>query len=96
MRPECPFILPRTARPVDQNMRYLYDRRITFNSPTRPWPHTGDSAPLPSELANAGFYYTGQADRVKCFQCGLILHSWELMGLPWHAHAKLGNFISSG
>ena len=41
MRPECPFILPRTARPVDQNMRYLYDRRVTFNSPTRPWPHTG-------------------------------------------------------
>ena len=48
----------------------------------------GDSAPLPSELADAGFYYTGQADRVKCFQCGLILHSWEPMGLPWHAHAK--------
>ena len=49
---------------------------------------SGDSAPLPSELADAGFYYTGQADRVKCFQCGLILHSWEPMGLPWHAHAK--------
>ena len=69
-------------------MRYLYDRRITFNSMSNPWPHTPDTSPLPSELADAGFYYTGQGDRVRCFHCGLVLHSWEPTGMPWHAHAR--------
>ena len=93
-------------------MGYLYDRRITFDMPTKPWPHTGidekiffpkigslsfelsfssesdDSAPLPTELAGAGFYYTGQADWVECFQCGTNLQSWQPSGSPWHRHAR--------
>ena len=28
-------------------------------------------------LAASGFYYTGQGDSVRCFKCGIILHSWD-------------------
>uniref|UniRef100_A0A2C9KXI5 RING-type domain-containing protein n=1 Tax=Biomphalaria glabrata TaxID=6526 RepID=A0A2C9KXI5_BIOGL len=31
----------------------------------------------PQKLASCGFYYTGEADCVRCFQCGLGLRSWK-------------------
>lgn len=64
---------------------------MTFGLTSHPWPHTVPAtSPPPTELADAGFYYTGVQDRVRCFHCGLVLHSWEPTGLPWHAHARNG------
>ena len=86
--PNCPFVLPRTKGPLSMDMRFLYDRRVSFSNPSRPWPHSPATAPSPTILADAGFYYTGDGDRVKCFHCGLVLHSWLASGMPYHAHAR--------
>ncbi|CAG5100334.1 Oidioi.mRNA.OKI2018_I69.XSR.g16955.t1.cds [Oikopleura dioica] len=85
--PDCPFILPRRSQPNTPDKRFLYDRRISFNNWTR-------AHPLPSELADAGFFYTGESDHVKCFHCDLVLHSWEPTGMPWHAHARFSPFCA--
>ena len=31
----------------------------------------------PDELVDAGCYYTGKSDRVKCYRCGGVLCDWE-------------------
>ena len=30
----------------------------------------------PRQMAQAGFFYTGPGDRVRCYRCGLVLHNW--------------------
>lgn len=37
-------------------------------------------------LADAGFYYTGVKDRVKCFSCGLMLDNWKSGDIPIEKH----------
>ncbi|XP_043927008.1 baculoviral IAP repeat-containing protein 2-like isoform X2 [Protopterus annectens] len=37
-------------------------------------------------LADAGFYYTGVNDRVKCFSCGLMLDNWKSGDIPIEKH----------
>lgn len=39
-------------------------------------------------LCEAGFYYTGQGDRVICYQCGGGLQHWEKEDDPWIEHAR--------
>ena len=43
----------------------------------------------PHSLVDAGFYYTGRGDRVKCFKCGVEVYNWEDGDQPWVEHAKL-------
>lgn len=31
----------------------------------------------PRDLAAAGFYYLGEADRIKCFSCNTVIYNWE-------------------
>uniref|UniRef100_A0A3Q1JKC8 Uncharacterized protein n=1 Tax=Anabas testudineus TaxID=64144 RepID=A0A3Q1JKC8_ANATE len=59
-------------RPTCHNpsMRREQDRLESFH----PWTL---SIITPAELAKAGFYYLGQADRVACFSCGGQLSNWE-------------------
>uniref|UniRef100_A0A3B3ZPF6 RING-type domain-containing protein n=1 Tax=Periophthalmus magnuspinnatus TaxID=409849 RepID=A0A3B3ZPF6_9GOBI len=42
----------------------------------------------PDQLANAGFYYVGRNDDVKCFCCDGGLRCWESGDDPWVEHAK--------
>lgn len=42
----------------------------------------------PKILAAAGFYYTGPADAVKCFDCSTRLHRWEENDDPWVMHQR--------
>ena len=42
----------------------------------------------PKELIDAGFYYTGNGDKVECFKCGIILAGWEQQDTPWGEHEK--------
>lgn len=40
----------------------------------------------PKELAEAGFFYMGKDDQVKCFSCGGCLKDWEDIDEPWEQH----------
>lgn len=42
----------------------------------------------PKELIDAGFYYTGEEDKTKCFRCGVILAGWEPEDTPWGEHER--------
>ncbi|KAM5245930.1 baculoviral IAP repeat-containing protein 7 [Ctenodactylus gundi] len=50
------------------------------------WPPTSGVQPEP--LAAAGFFHTGQEDKVRCFFCCGGLQSWEHGDDPWTEHAK--------
>ena len=39
-------------------------------------------------LAKAGFFYTGTADKVTCFACGVNIMSWEEKDDPREEHEK--------
>ncbi|XP_042203698.1 death-associated inhibitor of apoptosis 2-like isoform X2 [Homarus americanus] len=42
----------------------------------------------PEELADAGFFYCGLSDHVRCFHCGSGLRNWESDDKPWDEHAR--------
>lgn len=42
----------------------------------------------PKDLAEAGFFYTGQGDKTKCFYCDGGLKDWEDDDIPWEQHAR--------
>ncbi|KYO48625.1 baculoviral IAP repeat-containing protein 1 isoform B [Alligator mississippiensis] len=39
-------------------------------------------------LSSAGFFFTGEKDKVQCFACGGCLGNWEEGDDPWKEHAK--------
>lgn len=41
----------------------------------------------PEQLAEAGFFYCGVGDRVRCFSCGGGLKDWDNNDEPWEQHA---------
>lgn len=49
------------------------------------WPQT--TVQKPADLIEAGFFYTGQTDCVRCFCCGGTLRNWEPSDQPWDEHA---------
>ncbi|XP_025192151.1 putative inhibitor of apoptosis [Melanaphis sacchari] len=40
------------------------------------------------EMADAGFFYTGQGDGVKCFKCCKLFESWECGDVPLIEHYR--------
>ncbi|XP_039754794.1 death-associated inhibitor of apoptosis 2 isoform X2 [Pararge aegeria] len=49
------------------------------------WP--ADRAQAPRTLADAGFFYTGVDDQVRCFYCDGGLGKWKAGDAPWSEHA---------
>ena len=64
------------------NYRYYEHRLRTFDT----WPK--QMIPNKYDLAQQGFVYTGQSDKVTCFQCGVVLKDWERTDDPWIEHSK--------
>jgi len=61
---------------------YAYENRLrTFNQ----WPRKDVSK---SKLAEAGFYYQGFEEEVKCVSCNLALAGWSSTDDPWVEHCK--------
>lgn len=42
----------------------------------------------PEEMADAGFFYTGEGDKTRCFHCGGGLQCWKIGAKPWEQHAR--------
>ncbi|XP_072332448.1 baculoviral IAP repeat-containing protein 2 [Scyliorhinus torazame] len=74
------LVASRSVEDISHQLRYSQDiaamcseemRLQTFQN----WPSY--SSLIPAELAKAGFYYTGEEDRVACFACSGKLSNWE-------------------
>lgn len=89
-----------------ENMRFNLG---VFNPPMRPkhpeyasyearlctfetWPKA--MSQTKEELAEAGFFYTGNGDQTLCFHCGGGLRDWEPDDDPWEQHAKWFDYCS--
>ncbi|CAK1555298.1 unnamed protein product [Leptosia nina] len=87
-RDECGTRAPVTATPVRMpgpvHPRYASEaaRLRTFVD----WPRS--MRQKPEALAEAGFFYTGQGDKTKCFYCDGGLKDWENDDEPWEQHAR--------
>ncbi|KAG9491343.1 baculoviral IAP repeat-containing protein 2 [Eleutherodactylus coqui] len=85
--PNCQFVSS-SARPSlrcsvsNVSMQTTSSRLKTFVN----WP--ARIPVTPKKLAEAGFYYVGRNDDVKCFCCDGGLRCWESGDDPWVEHAK--------
>uniref|UniRef100_A0A8C6XQH1 RING-type E3 ubiquitin transferase n=1 Tax=Naja naja TaxID=35670 RepID=A0A8C6XQH1_NAJNA len=84
--PNCPFVEQiqnsSSSSGFNLGMQNYMGRFRTFKN----WPVT---VPVhPQQLADAGFYYVGRNDDVKCFCCDGGLRCWETGDDPWVEHAK--------
>ncbi|XP_044297879.1 putative inhibitor of apoptosis [Varanus komodoensis] len=84
--PNCSFVEQARDQPrfmVSNLSMQTYAARVgSFKN----WPMT---VPVqPQQLADAGFYYVGRNDDVKCFCCDGGLRCWESGDDPWMEHAK--------
>uniref|UniRef100_T1E229 Putative inhibitor of apotosis protein n=1 Tax=Psorophora albipes TaxID=869069 RepID=T1E229_9DIPT len=73
--------LPQQRRPEFPNYAIEAKRLESYED----WPKFMKQKP--KELSDAGFFYTGKSDRVKCFSCGGGLKDWEAEDEPWEQHA---------
>lgn len=53
------------------------------------WPT--NKAQTPHTLAECGFYYSGESDKVICYFCGVGAHNWLPEDNPWIEHALFSN-----
>ncbi|XP_077965737.1 uncharacterized protein LOC120334150 isoform X2 [Styela clava] len=70
--------------PFNPHMRNEVARQETFD---RRWP-VGRTAATSAEISEAGFFFLGERDRVKCWYCNGGLQNWEYDDIPWIEHAK--------
>jgi len=73
--------------PTTPCMRTTQKRIDTFFERIHNWPQERLTA-TPTDMANAGLYYLGIRDRVKCFYCNGGLQNWDKYDDPWFEHAK--------
>ena len=74
------------VQPIKPHTRCFTDQLKAFHL-TENWPYEKIRA-TPFEIADAGFYYLGNKDKVKCWYCDGGLQNWEGFDLPWEEHAK--------
>jgi hypothetical protein len=56
------------------------------------WP--GWSYARPADLAETGFYFTGEEDKVKCVECSLELTGWKAGQVPSQVHKDKSPYCS--
>ena len=65
----------------------LQSRLQTFTDRRRNWAQVRIKATA-QQMAEAGLYYLGERDRVKCYYCNGGLQNWSFYDVPWFEHAK--------
>ena len=73
--------------PVNPHMRSSQARLQTFLDNSSIWPAHRIRA-TPQQIVDAGMYYLGDRDRVKCWYCNGGLQNWERDDDPMEEHAK--------
>ena len=73
--------------PINPHMRSKEARLQTFLDNSSIWPAHRIRA-TPHQIVDAGMYYLGERDRVKCWYCNGGLQNWEKDDSPWEEHAK--------
>nr|BDW09890.1 MAG: baculoviral IAP repeat-containing protein [Marsupenaeus japonicus pemonivirus] len=73
---------PQHCKPKHSDFLKTETRRESFDK----WPDRVTQRP--EDLAEAGFFYCGLSDHVRCFHCGNGLRNWEKDDIPWNEHAK--------
>lgn len=68
---------------IPSGYHYEEVRLASFNG----WPHTR-WVNSPKTLAKAGFYYTGELDKVKCFECQVEIYEWVEGDSPMGDHQR--------
>ncbi|WAR06881.1 BIR7B-like protein [Mya arenaria] len=63
-----------------------YAPKTTRENSYNGWPNTSSHTPI--ELAEAGFYFAGFGDCVRCFHCGIGLRHWDKEDNVWIEHAR--------
>lgn len=69
------------------NPRYALEIRRLRSFDT--WPR--GLAQKPQEMAAAGFFYTGEGDRVRCYYCDGGVKDWEAEDVPLKVHKQYFN-----
>jgi len=80
------YMLP-CSNPVNPHLRNVTARLQTFRERSHTWPAHRIAA-TPEEMSQAGLYYLGERDRVKCWYCNGGLQNWEKFDNPWFEYAK--------
>lgn len=73
--------------PVNPHMASTLHRMQTFHDNLSRWNENNIRASA-SDMVEAGLYYLGQRDRVKCWYCNGGLQNWHVDDNPWFEHAK--------
>jgi len=73
--------------PINPHMTTFEQRLQTFEENAVNWQRNNIRATM-RDMANAGLYYLGTRDRVKCWYCNGGLQNWALYDNPWFEHAK--------
>ena len=75
------------SNPVNPHMRSEAARLQTFRDRSDEW-LVHRIAATPEQMSQAGLYYLGERDRVKCWYCNGGLQNWARFDNPWFEHAK--------
>ena len=79
---ELPITGLSKAKTLHSDMYHLEKRIATFDN----WPK--ETLVKGFQLAEAGFFYLGIADRVQCVFCDGILRNWDPGDDPWKEHER--------
>jgi len=66
----------------------LRSKRMTRVATFYDWPSSAKSVVRPLQLAAAGFWYTGEVDRVQCAFCRGCLRNWKPGAIPAEEHRR--------
>ncbi|KAK7476205.1 hypothetical protein BaRGS_00032559 [Batillaria attramentaria] len=68
----------------------VYPLYVQLDARRQSFQHWTNGFPNPDDLMTQGFFYTGHADCVQCFFCGIGLKSWKPTDNPAEVHARWG------
>ncbi|XP_060554196.1 baculoviral IAP repeat-containing protein 3-like isoform X2 [Ruditapes philippinarum] len=79
---------------VSSSVTPKYPNYVSTTSRLSSFNDCGDIVIPPDRLAQAGFFYAGFGDCVRCFQCGVGLRHWSEEDDPWIEHSRWSNECS--